>query len=42
MFTIRDLSARLPEDDEEDPDFVPLPDEGQLLAHQWVPSEQAD
>jgi hypothetical protein len=34
MFTIHDLTARLPEDDEEDPDFVPLPDEGQLFGHE--------
>ncbi|KAL1706512.1 hypothetical protein EV121DRAFT_201156 [Schizophyllum commune] len=39
MFTIHDLTARLPEDDEEDPDFVPLPDEGQLFGHDSPESE---
>ncbi|KAL1682481.1 hypothetical protein EV122DRAFT_203478 [Schizophyllum commune] len=39
MSTIHDLTARLPEDDEEDPDFVPLPDEGQLFGHNSPDSE---
>ncbi|KAL1718268.1 hypothetical protein EV715DRAFT_201634 [Schizophyllum commune] len=39
MFTIRDLTARLPEDDEEDPDFLPLHDEGQLSGHHSPDSE---
>ncbi|KAL1734131.1 hypothetical protein EV714DRAFT_202979 [Schizophyllum commune] len=39
MFTIRDLTAKLPEDDEEDPDFVPLPDEGQPFGHHSPDSE---
>ncbi|KAL1759265.1 hypothetical protein FB107DRAFT_205534 [Schizophyllum commune] len=39
MSTIHDLTARLPDDDEEDPDFVPLPDEGQLSGHNSPESE---
>ncbi|KAI5888589.1 uncharacterized protein SCHCODRAFT_02671166 [Schizophyllum commune H4-8] len=41
MSTIHDLTARLPDDDEEDSDFIPLPDEGQL-SHYHSPETEPE